>query len=150
MSVLWMCGNTPPPAMVARTKLSSSSSPRIASCKCRGVMRFTRRSLDAFPANSRTSAVKYSKIADAYTAALAPMRTWFCVRFFKCRWIRPTGNWVISSRKDGVQLLSVTGACSRPGAFLTSVVEPTSSRHYDVHRPNRSSNIGAYPALRCE
>ena len=64
MSVLWMCGNTPPPAMVARTRLSSSSSPRIASCKCRGVMRFTRKSLDALPASSRTSAVRYSKIAE--------------------------------------------------------------------------------------
>lgn len=30
MSDLWMCGITPPPAMVALIKESSSSSPRIA------------------------------------------------------------------------------------------------------------------------
>lgn len=41
--------NRPPPAMVARTSVSSSSSPRIASWRCRGVMRFTRKSFDAFP-----------------------------------------------------------------------------------------------------
>src|SRR6266404_7070995 len=47
--LLWINGNTPPPAIVARTSVSSSSSPRIASCKCRGVMRLTRRSFDALP-----------------------------------------------------------------------------------------------------
>jgi hypothetical protein len=47
--LLWMNGKTPPPAIVARTSVSSSSSPRIASCKCRGVMRLTRRSFDALP-----------------------------------------------------------------------------------------------------
>lgn len=31
MSDLWMCGMTPPPAIVALIKLSSSSSPRMAS-----------------------------------------------------------------------------------------------------------------------
>jgi hypothetical protein len=30
---LWMCGITPPPAMVALMRVSSSSSPLIASCK---------------------------------------------------------------------------------------------------------------------
>ena len=49
VKLLWMNGKTPPPAMVARTSVSSSSSPRIASCRWRGVIRFTRRSLDAFP-----------------------------------------------------------------------------------------------------
>lgn len=44
----------PPPAMVALISESSSSSPRIASCKCLGVIRFTFKSFDAFPANSRT------------------------------------------------------------------------------------------------
>lgn len=44
----------PPPAMVALIKESSSSSPLMASCKWRGVIRFTFRSLDAFPANSST------------------------------------------------------------------------------------------------
>ena len=46
---LWMYGSTPPPAIVARISASSSSSPRIASCRWRGVIRFTRRSLDALP-----------------------------------------------------------------------------------------------------
>lgn len=46
---LWMCGRTPPPAMVARMRRSSSSSPRIASWRWRGVMRLTRRSLAALP-----------------------------------------------------------------------------------------------------
>ena len=43
-----MCGRTPPKAMVARINVSSSSSPRIASCKWRGVIRLTLRSLAAF------------------------------------------------------------------------------------------------------
>merc|ERR1712216_472235 len=60
---LWMCGITPPPAMVALMRVSSSSSPRMASCKWRGVMRFTFKSLDAFPASSSTSAHKYSQMA---------------------------------------------------------------------------------------
>lgn len=51
---LTMCGMTPPPAMVALISVSSSSSPRMASWRWRGVMRFTLRSLDAFPANSST------------------------------------------------------------------------------------------------
>jgi len=41
MSDLWMCGMTPPPAIVALIRVSSSSSPRMASCKWRGVMRLT-------------------------------------------------------------------------------------------------------------
>lgn len=63
--LLWMCGITPPPAIVALMSWSNSSSPRIANCKWRGVIRFTLRSFEAFPANSRTSAVKYSRIAAA-------------------------------------------------------------------------------------
>lgn len=50
---LWMCGSTPPPAMVARMRRSSSSSPRIASCRWRGVIRLTRRSLAALPVRQR-------------------------------------------------------------------------------------------------
>ena len=45
------CGKTPPPAIVARMRESSSSSPRIASCKCLGVIRLTLKSLEAFPVN---------------------------------------------------------------------------------------------------
>ena len=63
MSDLWICGITPPPAMVPLMRVSSSSSPRIASCKCLGVIRFTFRSLLAFPASSSTSAVRYSNMA---------------------------------------------------------------------------------------
>lgn len=37
---------------------SNSSSPRIASCKWRGVIRFTFKSFDAFPANSSTYKAK--------------------------------------------------------------------------------------------
>ena len=62
---LLMWGMTPPPAMVALTRVSSSSSPRMASIKWRGVTRLTLRSLAAFPASSRTSAVRYSRMADA-------------------------------------------------------------------------------------
>lgn len=43
----------PPSAMVAFMSKSSSSSPRIASCKWRGVIRLTFKSLAALPANSR-------------------------------------------------------------------------------------------------
>ena len=41
MSDLWMWGITPPPAMVALIRVSSSSSPRMASWRWRGVMRLT-------------------------------------------------------------------------------------------------------------
>jgi len=72
MRALWMCGMTPPPAMVALMRVSSSSSPLIASCKCLGVILLTLRSLEALPASSKTSAVKYSRIAALYTAEVAP------------------------------------------------------------------------------
>lgn len=39
-----------------------------------------------------TSAVRYSKMAALYTAAVAPTRPWLVVLFFKCLWILPTGN----------------------------------------------------------
>ena len=87
-----MCGITPPPAMVALMSASNSSSPRMASCKCLGVMRFTFKSLHAFPASSRTSAVKYSRMADVYTAAVAPTRCPWWTEFLRKRWTRPTGN----------------------------------------------------------
>lgn len=51
---LWICGMTPPPAIVALMRESSSSSPRIASWRCLGVILFTFKSLLAFPANSKT------------------------------------------------------------------------------------------------
>ncbi len=48
-----MCGITPPPAIVALINVSNSSSPRIANCKWRGLIRFTLRSFDALPRNNR-------------------------------------------------------------------------------------------------
>ena len=41
-----------------------------------------------------TSAVKYSRIAALYTAAVAPTRPLLVVLCFKCLCIRPTGNYV--------------------------------------------------------
>jgi len=52
--------------------VSNSSSPLTGNCKLIGVILFTFNSLLAFPANSKTSAVKYSKIAAVYTAAITP------------------------------------------------------------------------------
>mmetsp|Transcript_30745 Transcript_30745/g.60549 ORF Transcript_30745/g.60549 Transcript_30745/m.60549 type:complete len:240 (+) Transcript_30745:1179-1898(+) len=92
MRDLWMWGMTPPPAMVALMSPSSSSSPLMASCRCLGVILFTLRSLEAFPANSRTSAVRYSRMAAAYTAAVAPTLLLAATLPFNRRWIRPTGN----------------------------------------------------------
>lgn len=43
--------------------------------------------------HSLTSAVRYSKMAALYTAAVAPTRPWLVVLFFKCLWILPTGNY---------------------------------------------------------
>ena len=62
---MWIWGITPPPAIVALTRTSNSSSPLIANYKCLGVILLTLKSFEAFPANSKTSAVKYSKIAAA-------------------------------------------------------------------------------------
>lgn len=39
-----------------------------------------------------TSAVRYSRIAALYTAAVAPTLPWLVVLDFRCLWIRPTGN----------------------------------------------------------
>jgi len=43
--------------------MSNSSSPLMASYRCLGLILFTLKSLEAFPASSSTSAVKYSRIA---------------------------------------------------------------------------------------
>ena len=87
-----MWGMTPPPTMVPLIKVSSSSSPLIASCKCLGVIRLTLISLLAFPASSKTSAVRYSRIAAEYTAAVAPTLPFADTLDFNRRWIGPTGN----------------------------------------------------------
>ncbi len=85
---------TPPPGIVALIKESNSSSPLIASYKCLGVILLTLKSLEAFPANSKTSAVRYSKIAALYTAAVAPTLFFLGTRIFKYLWILPTGNYL--------------------------------------------------------
>ncbi len=71
---LWICGMTPPPAIVAFIKESNSSSPLIANVKWRGVILLCFKSLLALPASSKTSAVRYSRTAAEYTAAVAPTR----------------------------------------------------------------------------
>jgi len=62
---------------------SNSSSPLIANYKCLGVILLTLKSLEAFPANSNTSAVKYSNIAEAYTADVAPTLFLYATCVFK-------------------------------------------------------------------
>lgn len=46
--------------------------------------------------------MRYSRIAEVYTAAFAPIRTLFCVRCFRYRCIRPTGN--CRRRKSIIQI----------------------------------------------
>mmetsp|Transcript_56021 Transcript_56021/g.170543 ORF Transcript_56021/g.170543 Transcript_56021/m.170543 type:complete len:260 (-) Transcript_56021:34-813(-) len=87
-----MWGITPPRAIVALIRASSSSSPRIASVRCLGVMRWFLLSLATLPASSKTSAAKYSQTAATYTPAVAPTRVLFVMYDFKVRWIRPTGK----------------------------------------------------------
>jgi hypothetical protein len=55
---------------------------------------------EALPASSSTSAQRYSQIAAMYTAEVAPTRPWRATRFFKCLWIRPTGNCSEGIRKQ--------------------------------------------------
>ena len=93
MRALWMWGMTPPPAIVALIKVSSSSSPLMASSKCLGVILFTFRSFEALPASSRTSAVRYSRMAALYTADVAPTLLLALTLDFKNLWILPTGNY---------------------------------------------------------
>ena len=63
--VVYNVQNLPPPAIVALMRLSNSSSPRMANCKWRGVIRFTFRSLLALPANSRTWIQRGNKVMSA-------------------------------------------------------------------------------------
>ncbi|CAN8009185.1 unnamed protein product [Ixodes pacificus] len=60
----WMLGRTPPCAMVTPDRsLLSSSSLRMANCRCLGMIRVFLLSLAAFPASSSTSAARYSSTA---------------------------------------------------------------------------------------
>lgn len=97
---------------------------KITSCKWRGVMRFTRKSFEAFPANSKTSAVKYSRMAAEYTAALAPTRMWWVARFLSRRCKRPTGNynsqWKVAGEQHAVTHLEAS-PCRSWYCFFTSL-----------------------------
>ena len=44
--------------------------------------------------------MRYSRIAEVYTAAFAPMRTLYCVRCLRYLWIRPTGNYSARVKPD--------------------------------------------------
>ena len=60
----WMLGRTPPWAMVTPARsLFNSSSFLIASCRCLGMILVFLLSREALPANSRTSAARYSMTA---------------------------------------------------------------------------------------
>jgi hypothetical protein len=52
----------------------------------------------AFPASSKTSAVRYSRMAAEYTAAVAPTLPFAAARDFSSLCIRPTGNCTIRNR----------------------------------------------------
>lgn len=188
----------PPPAIVALIKLSNSSSPRIASCKWRGVIRFTFKSLEALPANSNTwttertytskhniviwgmvrgsyeslqstpllsrtnvtfilnntdpsrqktflhrqtqalepkpascmltSAVRYSRIAALYTAAVAPTRPWLVVRLFRWRWIRPTENDRSERNVQRIWLCNNEKCVDNRGVEMSTEPQPASIR----------------------
>lgn len=55
-----------------------------------------------------TSAVRYSRIAALYTAAVAPTLPWLVVRVFKCLWMRPTGNWKRPSKWEALKSYHTT------------------------------------------
>ena len=77
--------------VVFPSNLFNSSSFLIANKICLGTILVFLLSLAAFPANSKTSAAKYSKTAAKYTGAPAPTRSVY-FPFFKNLAILPTGN----------------------------------------------------------
>jgi len=58
-----------------------------------GVIRLTLRSLLAFPASSKTSAVRQSKMAAEYIAAVAPTLTFVDTQDFNKWWIHT--QWIL-------------------------------------------------------
>ena len=66
------------------------------------MIRFTFKSLLALPASSKTSAVRYSKMAAEYTAAVAPTLPFAVTLDFRRRWILPTGNCKTDVIKDEI------------------------------------------------
>ena len=77
--------------VVFPSNLFNSSSFLIANKICLGTILVFLLSLAAFPANSKTSAAKYSKTAAKYTGAPAPTLSVY-FPFFKNLAILPTGN----------------------------------------------------------
>lgn len=99
--------SSPPPAIVALMRESNSSSPRIASCKWRGVIRFTFKSLEAFPANSSTWSdnTHLSKHSDTAEQQAQPgqedvLQRWGTPGWRRCRrplWLRRGRGWLCES-----------------------------------------------------
>lgn len=67
--------------MVALISESSSSSPRMANCKCLGVIRFTFRSLEALPANSSTCTYDFTWGCVCFTGNCAQIHYLSCEVF---------------------------------------------------------------------
>lgn len=88
-----MLGNTPPSAMVVLCiNLFNSSSFLMANKMCLGTILDFLLSLEAFPANSKTSAAKYSNTAAKYTGAPVPTLSEY-LPDLKNLAILPTGNY---------------------------------------------------------
>lgn len=90
--IVCMHGRTPPWAIVTEANsLLNSSSPCIAKVKCLGMILLFLLSTAALPANSRTSATRYSITEARYTEVPEAMRSAkFPLR--NIRWILPTGK----------------------------------------------------------
>ena len=65
----------------------------MASWSCLGEILLVFIYLAQFPANSKTSAAKYSKIAAINIAEVDPILLTVCILFLRSLWILPTGNW---------------------------------------------------------
>ena len=73
--------------------------------------------------NILTSAVRYSRIAELYTAAVAPTRPWLVVLLLRWRWILPTGNWrpARADRDTAFCLLLPLSLPALPPAILSGI-----------------------------
>lgn len=81
-----------------------------------------RRLSDRYTVVSVTSAVRYSRIAALYTAAVAPTLPWLVVLDFRCLWIRPTGNCSDTmSRHWWREIKWISGLTVRDGQLMSNV-----------------------------
>ena len=88
-----MLGKTPPSLIVVfNISLFNSSSFLMANKICLGTILVFLLSFAAFPANSKTSAAKYSRTAAKYTGAPAPTLSVY-LPYLKYLAILPTGNY---------------------------------------------------------